>query len=413
MRAGLTASLAWRFLRSKKSHGAVSAVAAVAVAGVAVATAAIVCVLSVFNGFKEVLTDKLDSLTPDVTVTAVSGRPITDGDSLLEVVKKVPGVAFATQTVSDQALSISNGAEMPIRLKGVDYEEYRRVVNIDSLIITGTSDGKKPAGKWGIPSIGTAFGLGNVQPGENILVFTPRRYGRVNMSNPANAFLTDSVTVAGVFEAKQNDFDKDMLIVPAEIARELFQYDMEATAIEVRAQKGLDASELSDRIEKTVGPQFSVLDRLESHRSNFKMVNIEKWVTYLLLFFIVIIAGFNIISTLSMLVLEKERQLSTLRSMGLSPRSIGSVFAWESFYVALLGGGTGIVLGVSLCLLQQHFGFIKLGGDPTTLILASYPVKVIPSDIIATLVPIAVIGGITALSASGFARKRSMRSSKG
>ncbi|MCM1153454.1 MAG: ABC transporter permease [Muribaculum sp.] len=394
----VSALLALRFLGSKKSHGAVSAVTAVSVIGVAVATAAIICVLSVFNGFRDVLYERLDSLTPDVTVMPNAGKSVADGDSLCEAVRKVSGVDIATPVVEDQALILYNSHEMPVKLRGVDMDTYRRITALDSVMIAGDA-------AQGVASIGTAVSLGSPQPGDVLTLFAPRREGRINLANPASSFFTDSIVLGGVYQAKQSEFDKDILIVPLDMAKDLFQYDSEATRVIVKAGKGVNAAELAERVQTQVGPAFKVLDRGRVQSDNSRMVNIEKWVTFLLLFFIVLIAGFNIISTLSMLVLEKDRQLSILSALGLPERRIGHIFGWESFYVTAIGGVAGILLGLGLCLVQQHFGLLKLSGDPSALIYSSYPVRVVWTDIPLALIPLAVIGLLTALTASSYARR--------
>lgn len=413
MRFYLTASLALRFLRSKKSHGAVSAVAMVSIVGVAVATAAIVCVLSVFNGFRDVLTSKLDTLTPDVVVRPIAGKTISDGDSLAAALKSVEGVDAAIPMVEDQALALWQNQEMPVTLRGVDIDAYRRVTLLDSLVIAEepaamrilAARGDLPSAE-GVASVGMAAGIGSPRPGESLMIFAPKRIGRVNPANPVSSFLVDSVRLTQVYEAKRSDFDRDLLIVPIQTARDLFQYDREASAVVVKGKRGEDSRNLALRVGAAAGPRFVALDRIQSQQDSFRMVNVEKWVTFLLLIFILLIAGFNIISTLSMLVIEKDRQLGILHALGLSPRQVGRVFAWESLFVTALGGIVGIVSGVGLCLLQERYGLLRLGGDPTTLILPSYPVKVEWGDLLLTFLPIAVIGVITAVSASGFARRR-------
>lgn len=416
MKFDLTASLALRFLRSKKSHGAVSAVAIVSIVGVAIATAAIVCVLSVFNGFREVLTSKLDTLTPDVVVRPLRGKTISDGDSLAAALKKVSGVKEAVPMVEDQALALWNSREMPVTLRGVDVDAYRRMTLLDSLVIAEEPATMRAiAEQSGLPtteavaSVGMVVGIGEPRPGESMMIFAPRRVGRVNLANPVSSFLVDSVRLTQVYEAKRSDFDRDLLIVPIQTARDLFQYDAEASSVIVKGEKGEDSQSLALRVGEAAGPQFVALDRMQSQQDSFRMVNVEKWVTFLLLIFILLIAGFNIVSTLSMLVIEKDRQLGILHALGLSRRGVGRVFAWESFFVTAVGGVAGIVLGVGLCMLQERYGLIRLDGDPTTLILPSYPVKVELTDLLLTLVPIAAIGALTALSASAFARRRLSR----
>ena len=401
----LPARIAWRYLRAPKSHSAVSAISVISVVGVAVATAAIICVLSVFNGFRSILSDKLDILAPDVMVTPAVGKTFTDGDSVANVIAEVSGVVMALPAVVDNALAIVDGREMPITLRGVDFQRYPELTRVDS-IITG---GRKLASldtKDVVASVGVARQLGFSNGDVPMLIFAPRREGRVNMANPMASFLTDSVNVADIFQAMQTDYDENNVICDISVARDLFQYDAEATAIEVKATPGTDVVRLGTEISNRLGPDFTVKDRYRQQEMNFRMVEIEKWVTFLILIFILVIASFNIVSTLCMLVLEKQQSMATLLALGLSRRKIGGIFWWESMYVALIGGISGVILGLALCLLQEYFGLIRLGGDPSMLVIQAYPVKVEFMDIIYSLIPVILIGLCTAWTASAFARSR-------
>lgn len=404
----LPARIAARYLRSRKSHSAVGAISAVSVAGMAVATAAIVCVLSVFNGFRGVIADHIDLMAPDVLVEPTAGKTIASADSLAARLSSVPGVALATPTISDNALVLAAGREMPVILKGVIPADYARLTATPSLI-------RKNEGRYlnagldrGIPeanlSIGVAAQL-SAFPGDHMLLFAPKRAGRVNMANPAASFITDSLYVAGVYRAMQNEYDANRVIVDIATARRLFQYDHEASAIEIKATPATDPIALADHISALVGPDFSVKDRLRQQDMNFRMIQIEKWISFLLLGFILLIASFNIISALSMLVLEKEHTLSTLSAIGMSRHDVGSVFAWESIFVSLCGGIGGILLGLVLCLIQQEFGLIKIG-DGTNAVIDTYPVSVEATDLILTLLPVIIIGLLTAWITASFARRR-------
>ena len=406
----LAARIAWRYLRAKKSHTAVSAIAAVSIAGVAVATAAIVCVLSVFNGFRDVLTDKLDSLSPDISVTPAKGKVFDDVSGMLKTVGGLEGVAIATPTLTDNALALCGTREMPVTLKGVVPDDYVRLTSIRDLLHEGSEWLTDTCAVPGaVLSIGSAVQLGATRLGEGMLLFAPRREGRVNLANPASSFFQDSVCFTGVFQAQQAQFDENMVVVPIDVARGLFQYDNEASAIEIKVSAGASTGDVASRIESALGKGVVVKDRLEQQEINFRMIEIEKWVTFLLLFFILLIASFNLISTLSMLVLEKQSSLHTLRSLGFGPDRIASVFRWESLFVALAGGAGGILLGVGLCLLQQHFGIIKLNGDPGSLIISAYPVRVKLSDMVAVAVPVLLIGIATGWISGRFARSRAVR----
>lgn len=404
----LPARIAARYLRSRKSHTAVGAIATVSIIGMAVATAAIVCVLSVFNGFQSVIGERLDTLAPDILVEPAVGKVISRADSAVAAVSRIAGVATCTPTVADNALIIASGREMPVFLVGVDPEAYARTTRIRKLIDPREGQYLKAGMDRGLPetviSIGVASQMSSF-PDDRLLLFTPRREGRVNMANPVANFITDSLYVSGVFRALQNDYDENRVIVDLSTARRMFQYTDQASNLHVAAAPGTDPTELAVRIQKALGSGFTVKDRLRQQEMNFRMIEIEKWVSFLLLGFILTIASFNIISTLSMLVLEKEPTLSTMAAMGLSRRRIGTVFAWESILVTAVGGLAGIALGLTLCLLQQHFGFIKIG-DGTQTIMSAYPVVVRATDLLLCLAPLLAIGALSAMITSQFARKR-------
>lgn len=398
----LSLKIALRYLRAPKASSGSNAIAIVSVAGVAVATAALVCVLSVFNGFHRVLTERLDTLTPDVEITARRGKTIQSVDSLVEVVRAIEGVETATPTISDQALAICRSREMPVRLKGIIPGEYAGIAKLDSVTIAGEP---KVDEDNIIAAIGAVLRLGQPMAGDSMLLFAPQRYGRVNMANPANSFITDSLRIAGVFETKQSSFDQDMLIVDIATARELLEYDDEATAIEVKASRGVAPETLAHVVTQHLGDKYQVKDRLRQQEVNFKMVEIEKWITFLLLFFILIIASFNIISTMTMFVVDKRRQIAILRNLGMTGRGIGGVFAWQSLAVTFTGGISGMIIGLILCLLQERYGFIHLSGDPGQLTMAAYPVEVQWMDFAIISIPIILIGGVTAFIAARYARR--------
>ncbi|MDE6393413.1 MAG: ABC transporter permease [Muribaculaceae bacterium] len=418
MRSDLTAAIAWRYLISKKTHGAVATISTVSVCAMAVATAAIVCVLSVFNGFRQVIASRLDTLSPDIMVTASEGKVFSGADSLAAAVSDVQGIALATPTLSDNALVICNSQEMPVTVKGVTAAPYAKVTAVRDLIAEGYGDyldsGRHDGDMTAVPavvSIGVAARLG-IRPGDGMLLFAPRRKGRVNLANPASSFMTDSLSAAGIYRSDQAQFDDDGIILPITTVRRLLQYDDQASAIEIRLSPGAMAEDVAERLRQRLGTGFIIRDRMRQQEMNFRMISIEKWVSFMLLGFILVIAGFNIISSLSMLVLEKEKALSTFTALGLTRRRIGRIFAWESIYVSAAGGVAGIFLGLVLCLIQQHFGIITIGGDPDAAIVPAYPVEVRISDLFATLLPVAAIGLATAFATAAFARSRISRSAE-
>ena len=404
-RAPLALKIAWRYLSAPKSHGAVNAISIVSVVGVAVATAAIVIVLSVFNGFRHHLNLRLDSLITDVSVSPVLGKTIENGDSLAEELGKFPGVEVAMPEVADNALVIAEAKEMPITLKGVKPETFSRITSIDSLLLDGSPVAQYSSDQASI-SVGVAQRLGIFSAEGNLFIFVPKRHGRVNMANPAASFYSDSLKVASVFRSLQNEFDENTVICDIETARSLFQYDNEATSIQIKAKPDVNPSELSKEISQYLGEDFIVKDRMQQQEVNFRMVSIEKWITFILLTFILVIASFNIISTLCMLILDKGISMQTFYHIGLSKWKLGNIFWWESILVTFFGGLVGLILGVGVSLLQEHFNLIKLAGDPESLIMQAYPVKVEWLDIAITLIPVIVIGLITAWISEAFARAK-------
>lgn len=403
--SSLSGRIARRYLKAGKSSGAVSAISLISVAGVAVATAAIVCVLSVFNGFRSLLVEKLDILSPDITIVPAKGKTFADADSILTRIKGVEGIALAMPSVTDNALAIVGGLEMPVTLRGVDFTAFPQLTSIDSIMLGGTRLAGYAPDEVAV-AVGVASQLGIREADEPMLLFAPRREGRVNLANPLSSFITDSVSVADVYRAMQSDYDEKDVICDISLARDLFQYDNEATSIDILLRSGTNPERVVTELTPLLGPEAIVKDRLRQQAICFRMIAIEKWVTFLLLIFILIIASFNIISTLCMLIIEKQPSMRILSALGMERGRIGSIFRWESMLVTLAGGVAGILLGLGLCLLQQHYGLIKLGGDPSALVIPAYPVKVEWGDIPIAFAPVLLIGIATAATSYAFARSR-------
>ena len=398
--------IALRYLFGKKSHSAVNAIAIVSVAGVAVATAAVVCVLSVFNGFQSVLTGRMDTLAPDLMVTPKEGKTIANGDSLALEIGKIKGVKIATPTLTDNALGFYNGRETPVTLKGVVPAEYAKVTSIDSLRVAGGVALKDAASaNPALMSIGLAYKLSMFDYDQPLTVFAPKRTGRFNPANPAAAFVMDSLYVADIFQSLQDSYDENTVFTDISLVRDLLLYDREATAIEIKVGNPTEVDKLMDDVAAHIGPDYVVKNRLMLQEVNFRMVQIEKWMTFLLLFFILIIASFNIVTTLSMLVLEKEDSMRTMAAIGMNRTSISGVFRWESVLVSLIGGVIGLALGSILSLLQEKFGFITIaqGGDMAPM---AYPVRLELMDLLITALPIALITIVCAWVAGSFAKSR-------
>lgn len=382
-----------------------SAIAIVSIVGVAVATAAIIIVLSVFNGFRYNLNERLDSLTPDISVAPAYGKTISEGDSLALRLSELPFVEIAMPEVTDNALVISGAKEMPVTLRGVNQYIFGQITGIDSLLLDRTPIGDYTEKETSI-AVGVAQRLGIYSAGDTLLIFAPKRLGRVNIANPLSSFISDSIVASSVFRSLQNEFDENTIIADIGVARELFQYETEATAIQIKLQAGADIQDSADQIRNILGEEYIVKDRLMQQDINFRMVEIEKWLTFILLVFILVIASFNIISTLCMIILDKGEAIRIFSYMGMNKRKIGLIFWWESILVTLIGAVSGIIIGVVVALLQEKFSIIKLAGDPENLVMRAYPVRVEWLDMAITFVPILIIGLICAQVSVAFAKSR-------
>lgn len=399
--------IALRYLKSKKSHTAVSVISAISVCAVAVTAMAMVCVLSVFNGFSDLVSRNLSRIDPQLKVEASQGKVIANADSVIVAVKGVDGVRMAIPTITDNALAVYGDKQQPVTLKGVT-DEYGDMTEISSLVKSDGSYLLEMQGySFAVVSVGTAVAL-EAHPGYYVPleIYSPKRRGAVNPAIPMTAFRKGEAFISGVFEVEQTEYDMNYAIVPIDFARKLFDYTTEATAVEVALDAGADEAAVRDAVQAALGDGYVVKDRLMQHSNSLKMINVEKWVTFLLLGFILVIASFNIISTLAILIIEKDSSISVLRSLGADNKMITNVFVAEGWLISLTGAVAGIVVGVGLCLLQQYFGLIKFSADSGTLLIDSYPVAVAFTDVLVVLAIVALVGFLTSAVTAVAMRKR-------
>lgn len=402
----LPLKIACRYLVSKKGHQAVNIISIVAVGGVVVATAALICVLSVFNGFRGLIMGKLAMLDPQIAITATLGKTINDADSVIEVVSALPGVERAVPVIEDQALAIYAQLQMPVRLKGVP-DDYNTMNLMDSVIVDGQWKLRDQVSRYAVAGAGPAVRL-MVRPDflGMVRLYAPQRQGRVNIANPMGAFRQDSLFVSGIFQLQQNSYDADLIYVPLEMARELFDYETEATQVEVKLAPGANEQGAMSAISQALGNSYQVKNRLMQQREAYRLVNIEKWMAFLLLAFILVIATFNVISTLSLLIIEKDDSIATLRAMGANDRQISRIFVLQGWLITLVGAMTGVVIGLLLCLGQQRFGWLRLSGDPANMIINAYPVEVQWTDVLITFALVAAVGLLTSMVTALIMRRR-------
>ena len=387
--------IARRYLFSKKSHNAINIISMVSVCGVIVATIALVCALSVYNGFNDLVASLFSNFDPELKVTPRKGKVFDPDASEVQEMKKLPGIASFSEVLQDNALIRYGDRQGVAMLKGVG-ENYERLTRIDSILIDGTFRLKDEVVSYANAGIGLAFSLGInagfVSPME---IYAPKRDERVNMANPASSFNMEYAYIGSVFRTDQQVYDDSYLIVPLSLARSLFDYEREVSAIELKVS-GRDVDGVKKEVRRVLGDAYVVQDRFEQQEASFKMMQVEKWMTFLILTFILTIALFNVVGSLSMLMIEKQDDARTLRNMGADDGLIRWIFLFEGWMISGLGALIGIVIGVALCLLQQTFGFIQLGEASGTFIIDAYPVRVVPSDILAVFLTVVAIGFLAA-----------------
>lgn len=402
----LAIKIAMRYLRSKKAHNAVNIISIISTCGVVVTTAALICVLSVFNGFKGLIMGRLAMLDPEIAISVTQGKAMADADSVIAVAQSVKGVRQAVPVVEDNALAIFADYQMPVRLRGVP-DGYDRINGIDSVMVDGEFKLRDEVSRYGVIGVGPALKL-HARPGllRMVQLYAPQRQGSVNMANPMDAFRNDSVFVSGVFQMQQNGYDADLIYVPIDLARELFDYTSEATRIELSLDFTASEAAVMQQLEQCLGPAYMVQNRLMQQATAYRLVNVEKWVTFLLLAFIMIIATFNVISTLSLLIIEKDESIRTFRSLGATNKLITQIFVAEGWLIALVGAVSGVALGLALCLCQQQFGWLKMQGDESLMVVRAYPVQVEWTDVAVVFALVAAIGLLTSLVTSLTMRRR-------
>lgn len=384
--------MARRYLFSKKSHNAINIISGISVGGVALATMALVCTLSVFNGFRDLIGSLYTAFDPQLEVVPAKGKFASAADPALQAVRKNGNVAVATECLEDNALILFKGRPTVIVLKGVA-DNFDRCTDIRG-ILYGEGSFVLRAGDvdYGIPGIGLAQQLGGVDYG-SVPVCAPRKGERINTVNPAESFNTGELVSPRVtFSVSQRKYDENYLLAPLSFAQRLFEQEGRVTSLELRLKEGADVEAVKRELQAAVGDRFAVKDRMEQQEEIFGIMNIEKLMAYFFLTFILLVASFNIIGSLSMLIIDKRADVATLRHLGADDRLIVRIFLLEGRLISLLGAVIGVVLGLLLCYLQQTFGLLRLGGEAGNFIIDAYPVSVHLADIAVVFLTVIAIG---------------------
>ena len=386
--------IARRYLFSKKSTHAINVISGISIVGVAVATMALVVTLSVFNGFHDLVASFLTSFDPQLKVTPVKGKAVAADDPRLTAIKQLPQVDVATECLEDQALAVYNGRQAMITLKGVD-DNFDQLTHIGEILI-GDGDFELHAADmhYGIIGVRLAESLGTGYAYERpIKIYAPRREGQLDMTAPEDGFIEDELYSPGVlFNVRQAKYDKGYIITSLGFARRVFEQQGMVSSLELRLKPGSDFEAVKREMQQIAGNDFYVKDRFEQQDETFKIMKIEKLIAYVFLTFILIVACFNIIGSLSMLIIDKKDDVVTLRNLGASDKQITRIFLFEGRLISAIGAVIGIALGLLLCWLQQTYGIVKLGSSTGSFVVNAYPVSVHPDDIILVFATVLIVG---------------------
>ena len=401
----LALRIALRYLLAPKSHSAINTITLVAACGVGIITAAMICVLSVYNGFEGLVSDLSSRFDPDLRIEANMGKGFSDSESLRQALLSVPDVECVNATVEETVLMSYSGHQVPAKMKGVE-ASFAEVTQIDSILLG--VDGfllEDEVAHYCIlgAGLGATLGMsrGFVRP---LTVYCPRRQGKIDLLNPDESFAQEALYCSNIFMVQQANYDDQYFLCSLQTARRLLGDSLLTTAYEVKLRPGADANKAKESICSSplipTSSSLSILTRHEQQADAYRIMQIEKWISYLLVFFILLIASFNIIGALSMLIIDKSAEIRTLQNLGASDSLIRKIFAFEGWLISGSGALGGAILGIILCLVQQYFGIISLGAGVTSqYIVDAYPVRLLWSDVLLTLFSVALIGwGATYIS---------------
>ena len=389
--------IARRYLFSKKSTHAINVISLISVLGVAVATMALVVVLSGFNGFSDLVASFFTNFDPQLKIEAKKGKAMPADDPLLVKVKHLPGVEVATECVQDQALAVYHDKQAMVTVKGVE-DNFDSLTHISN-ILYGDGDFTLHVAnlQYGVIGIRLAQDLGTGVTWQDYLqIYAPQREGQYDASNPTNAFVKDSLVSPGaLFQVKQSKYDQGYVITSIDFARRIFNRQGEITSLELRMKPGVDIDNAKEEIQAMLGDKYKVLDRYEQQADTFNIMRLEKLFAYVFLTFILMVACFNIIGSLSMLIIDKKNDVITLRNLGATDGQIRRIFLFEGRMISAAGAVIGIVLGLILCWLQQTYGLVQLGDQAGNFVVNAYPISVHPEDIILIFLTVILVGWLS------------------
>ena len=398
--------IAHRYLFAKKSHNVINVISAISVAGIMLASFALICTLSVFNGFHELVESLFRDFDPEIKVVPADKKFFSMNDERILKASSLDFVEVSAFTLEEQALISYKSKQHIAVIKGVE-ESFHDLAGIENLLKgNGIFMLKDEVCNYGIPGIGLINRMNcGMKPSDPFLISVPKKDGRVNLTNPAASFNQARIYSPGVaFLVEQEKYDDNYVLISLDLAQQLTNRENEASALEIKTTRGTSLRKAMRQLEDLLGPGFEVQDRIRQQQDVFKVFKLEKFISYLFLTFILLIACFNIIGSLIMLMVEKQQDAKLLGSMGASRRTIEKIFIYNGVMISLIGAVSGLLLGVTAVLLQQKYGFISLGAAGN-FIVDAYPVSIKIQDIMLVLVTVLVVSFLSVRPIGPIARR--------
>lgn len=370
----------------------------ISLGGIVIATAALICILSLFNGFTSLVEDTFNSFDPDLKIMPFEGKVFSKGDFPILDIQNIQGVEVLSESLDENALLKFSDRQRIVTFKGVS-PNFDDIADVDKVVIHGEYTLGNEEVPYCLLGAGVAYELG-VRPGflSPLEIFTPRREAKVNLLNPSAAFNKENTFLSGVFSLNQANYDENMIIIPIEVARKLLNYTDEVSSIDVKLKKGANTEKIKEEIADKIGSHYIIKNRFEQQDELYKMINIEKWMTFLIVFVIEAISIFNIVGSLSILIIEKKNDISIFKSLGMQIKDILRIFFTEGMMIVFLGMMSGLFLGLLICFLQMKFGFLRMNSaDDMLLAYNVYPVVVKIQDILLVAMTVLLVGFIAVL----------------
>lgn len=388
--------IAWRYLFAKKQYNAIHIISGISAAAIGVVTAAMVCVLSIMNGFGVIVEQMFSQFDPDIRIEAVNGKSFNDSGSKFESLRQLDGIELISQRIEETALLQFEGKQMPVRLYGVD-STFATLTHIEEIITGGHYEVHDGAFDRAVLGQGLAWHIGiGAQFINPLYLYVPKRTEKVNMLRPDQAFNEEVCFIAGTFAVQQAKYDDEVMLVDIDLTRRLLEYEeTEVSSLLIKVQSTSHIKHVEKEVQHLLGDKYKVLNRYEQQADFFRILRVEKLLTTLLLVFILLIASFNIIGSLSMLIIDKQSDIQTLSHLGASSSLIRRIFLVEGWLISTIGAMIGLVIGLAICLIQEHVGILKLGSG-TEYIISAYPVAVQAADIFLVAVVVLCLGFLAA-----------------